>query len=465
MACNIQNEFMSIDLGDQRRDKRLLKFAARLAQSPSASVRAACQGWDETMAGYRLLHGACVDMQKILGAHHQATIQRAAQSDGALLLLQDTTELDYTTHKALRGSGPLTEQFRRGFLLHNRLLAAEDEELVLGVCTAQAWARKDAEHGKGALRKSRPIEQKESMRWLEGYEDACALAAQLPGRKIIMVADRECDIFELYVRWQERPEADFVVRAGRDRALVEEQGHLFEQLRAAPLLGCFGLEITRKRQTIRIKGSSHRRMRESRLAQMEVRAMVVRPRPPYRKEHKLPEVELGAVLVIEKNPPEGQEPIQWLLLTTLPVRDFAQAMRIVRIYTRRWLVEEYHRVLKSGCRIEALALRESGALLAAVALYMVVAWRILYLRDLSRGSADAPGTWFFTPGEMRAASLILKRAAASDPPTLGELTVMVAKIGGYAARKSDPPPGAECLWRGLEKLRCYVEMGQALGAL
>ena len=140
-------------------------------------------------------------------------------------------------------------------------------------------------------------------------------------------------------------------------------------------------------------------------------------------------------------------------------------MRIVRIYTRRWLVEEYHRVLKSGCRIEALTLRESGALLCAVALYMVVAWRILYLRDLSRGSAELPGTWFFTPAETRAASLILKRAAGNDPPTLGELTVMVAKIGGYAARKSDPPPGAECLWRGLEKLRCYVEMGQALGAL
>ncbi len=131
----------------------------------------------------------------------------------------------------------------------------------------------------------------------------------------------------------------------------------------------------------------------------------------------------------------------------------------------RWLVEEFHRVLKSGCRIEALTLRESGALLAAVALYMVVAWRILYLRDLSRGCAELPGTGFFTQAETRAACLILKRAADSDPPSLGELTVMVAKIGGYAARKSDAPPGAECLWRGLEKLRCYVEMGQVLGAL
>jgi len=464
VACNIQNEFESIALGDRRRDERLLKLAARLAESPRSSVRAACQGWGETVAGYRLLHSEHLDMQKLLGAHRQALMQRGNQCGGDLLLLQDTTELDYSTHKALRGSGPISDQSRRGFFLHNRLLVAEDGALVLGVYSAQTWARLDAEHGKAARCKSLPIEEKESMRWLEGYDDACALAAQLPERKVIMVADRECDIYELYVRWQERPQADFIVRASRDRALLEE-GHLFEKLHAAPLLGGFDLEVKRKDQMVKIKGSRHRRVRESRLARMEVRAMPVHPRPPHRKGIKLPEVELCAVLVAEKNPPEGQEPVEWLLLSTLPARDFAEAMRIVRAYTRRWLVEEFHRVLKSGCRIEALTLRESGALLAAVALYMVVAWRILYLRDLSRGCAELPGTQFFTQAETRAACVILRRGAKSDPPALGELTIMVAKIGGYAARKSDPPPGAECLWRGLEKLRCYVEMGQALGAL
>lgn len=464
MACNVQNEFASISLGDLRRDKRLLKFATRLAQSPRSSVRAACQGWDETMAGYRLLHGEHLDMGKLLEAHRQAMMQRASQCAGDLLLVQDTTELDYSTHKALRGSGPISDKSRRGFFLHNRLLVAEEEGLVLGVCSAQAWAREDVEHGKAARRKLLPIEKKESMRWLDGYDEACVLAAGLPGRRIIMLADRECDIYEIYVRWQKQPKADFIVRAARDRALLED-GHLFEKLHAAPLLGCFDLEVTRKEQIVKIAGNRRRRVRESRLARMEVRAMPIHPRPPQRKGLKLPEVELCAVLVSEKNPPEGQEPIQWLLLTTLPAQDFEQAMRIVRAYTQRWLVEEFHRVLKSGCRIEALTLRESRALLAAVAIYMVVAWRILYLRDLSRSCKDMPGTWFFTQAETQAASLIVKHGAGSDPPTLAQITVMVAKIGGYAARKSDPPPGAECLWRGLEKLRCYVEMGQALGAL
>lgn len=464
MACNIQKEFAGIALGDRRREDRLMKFAARLAQSPRGSVRAACQGWDESVAGYRLLHSEHVDMQKLLGPHREALMRRACGCDEDVLLLQDTTELDYTTHKALQGSGPVSTQSRRGFFLHNRLLMAEEAAVVLGVCSAQAWARKDAEHGKVAHRKRLPIQEKESMRWLEGYDDACALAAQLPGRRVTMVADRECDIYELYVRWQECPRADFIVRACSDRVLLDE-GRLFEKLHCAPLLGCFDLEIERRDQMVKIKKSSHRRLRESRLATMEVRAMPVRPRPPHRRGFKLPEVELCAVLVAEKDPPAGQQPIQWLLLATLPAGDFEQAMRIVRAYTLRWVIEEYHRVLKSGCRIEALTLRKSHALLAAVALYMVVAWRILYLRDLSRGCPQLPGTWFFTQAEIQAASLVLKRGMGSDPPTLGELAVMVAKIGGYAARKNDPHPGAECLWRGLEKLRCYVEMGQALGAL
>ena len=477
MACNIQNEFESIVLGDQRRNERLMKFAARLAQSPSRSIRGACQGWDETMAGYRLVHSEHLDMPKLLEAHRNAVQQRARECSGDLLLVQDTTELDYSTHKALQGSGPISDKSRRGFFLHNRLLIAEEEALVLGVYSAQTWACDDAGHGKGKYRRSRPIEQKESMRWLEGYRDACALAVEFPKRKIIMIGDRECDIYEIYARWQELPKgekarADFIVRAGRDRALECEgdealsQEHLFKKLSAAPLLGCFDLEIDRKEQSVKVKGNTRRRVRQSRLAKMEVRACPVRLRPPQRKGIVLPEVEPTAVLVCEKDAPEGQEPVQWLLLSSLPSKDFDQAMRIIRAYTQRWLVEEFHRVLKSGCRIESLTLRESGALLTAVALFMVVAWRILYLRDLSRSCGDdLPGSWFFTEAESRAACLVLKRKTGGKPPTLAELSVMVAKLGGYAARKSDPPPGAQCLWHGLEKLRHYVEMAQALGAL
>ena len=463
VACNIQNEFASSDLGDQRRNQRLLKLAARLAESPGSSVRGACHSWDEAMAGYRLLHSEHLDMQKILAPHRQAMMRRANACSGDFLLVQDTTELDFSSHKALVGSGPISDKSRRGFFLHNRLLVAEDEALVLGVYSAQTWARDDEEHGKGQFRKVRPIEEKESMRWLEGYDDACALVAELPGRKVIMLADRECDIYEIYVRWQEKAQqarADFIVRACRDRLLANEE-HLFEKLQSAPLLGGFDLEVSRKEQTVKVKGNSRRHVRQKRLAKIEVRACSVRPHPPHRMGLKLPEVEMTAVLVREKDPPEGQEPVQWLLLSSLPATDFKEAMRIVRAYTLRWLVEEFHRTLKTGCRVESLAFRESEAILSLLAIYMVIAWRILFLRDYSRNCGQLPSSYFFTEAEHIAIRLILKRPIGSDPPTLAQFIIMVAKLAGYAARKSDPPPGAECLWRGLERLRCYAEVIEA----
>jgi len=261
VACNIQNEFADIRLGDQRRQARLLKLAGRLAESPGGSVRAACQGWDETVAGYRLLHSGHIDMQTLLESHRQGLVRRALQCDGDLLLLQDTTELDYTTHKALQGSGPISDQSRRGFFLHNRLVVTEEEGLALGVASAHAWARKDETHGVSGRRKALPIQEKESMRWLEGYEDACRLAEQLTGSKVIMVADRECDIYELYARWQESPRADFIVRARCDRRLLDERD-LLETLHDAPLLGSFELEIEHRVQWVKVKKSRRRRVRD-----------------------------------------------------------------------------------------------------------------------------------------------------------------------------------------------------------
>src|SRR6266567_8935320 len=196
VACNIRNEFATLLLGDQRRTERALHLAARLAESPGSSVHSACHGWNEAMAAYRLLHSEQVDMQKFLAAHRQATLVRASKCEGDLLLVQDTTELDYTTHKSLEGSGPMADKSRRGFFLHNRLLIGEGEALVLGVVSAHVWARDDAEQGKGKQRQPLPIECKESIRWIDGFHDACAISAQLPNRKIIMIADRECDIYE-----------------------------------------------------------------------------------------------------------------------------------------------------------------------------------------------------------------------------------------------------------------------------
>jgi len=448
-----------------------LRLAGSLAEDPSRSVRASLKGEAEIKAGLRLLHNEHLSMEQILGTHRQAALLRASKldPDEALLFIQDTTELDFTTHKALQGAGPLSDFSLRGFHVQNHLLASEVSGLALGLCSAKAWARKDEHFGKAKKRHHNrlPLEQKETFRWFEGYEEACKLAEELPSRQIIMVADRECDIFAIYERWWQprkagKPCADFIVRAMHDRNLSPD-GSLFDALKEAPLLGTYEVEVDRKRQIIKVKGNSRRYVRTARTAKLEVRTLEVNLlAPQYAKGLK--SVKVSAVLVEETNPPEGQTPIRWFLLTSLPVENLQQAMRVVHCYTRRWLVEDFHRILKSGCRVEAIRLRESAAMLRAVALYMVIAWRILYLRDLSRTCPQVPASWFFTEAEQCAAALIFRLPQSKPPSTLKELCILVAKMGGYAARKSDPPPGAECMWRGLEKLRCYVEMGEALGA-
>ena len=237
-------------------------------------------------------------------------------------------------------------------------------------------------------------------------------------------------------------------------------------MRQSRELGTYQVQVTAKDQVRRKEGSNRITRREGREATLQVRAVRVTLRPTHRKHGgKLPPVELWAVGVFEINPPADQEPVEWILLTSLPAETFAQAKRIILAYTLRWKIEEFHRILKSGCRIEQINLRDKESLLPAVALYFIVAWRILYLRDFRRALPEACCSNFFSPEEWRAACIIHRRAIGNDPPTLAEMVDMVGKTGGHMGRKKDPPPGPECLWRGLGKLSCYVDMGRALGAL
>ena len=225
MACNIKLELEGVDLGDARRNRRVVNLAARLAAHPSLSVSGACHGWAESMGAYRLVQNEDVTPEKLLCPHQRATLARAAACGESLLLVQDTTELDYSTHESLRGAGPLSAITRRGFFLHNRLLIAEESGVPLGLCGAEIVTRSDAEHGLGEVRKKKlPLEAKESMRWMNGYNEACAVAAELPAQEVIMVADREADIYDIFAKYHDlakegAPHAQFVIRAKTDRRL------------------------------------------------------------------------------------------------------------------------------------------------------------------------------------------------------------------------------------------------------
>lgn len=474
MAANIKHELAGIDLGDSRRDRRIGRLAARMAASPMESIRAACSGWAEAIAGFRLLHAAGATPEKILEAHESATLERARLSR-RLLLVQDTTELDYTSHKALKGAGRLDKQTRRGFYAHSRLLVDENTGVPLGLCSSHIWTRdletKDSKH------KQEPFDEKESYRWFEGYLKGCALAAAQPRSEVIVVGDRESDIYEIYAEQQRRaqagePFAHLLVRAGRDRALRKAEeaeeaaaAHLFETAHQSRKLGTYQVEVGDKDQIRKVKGNKRVTHREGRKATLQVRVARVTLRPPHRKHGEaLPAVALWVLSVVEIDPPAGQEPIEWILLTSKPVETFAQAQRLIDAYGLRWRIEEFHRILKSGCRVEQINLRDKDALLPALALYFIVAWRILYLRDFRRAQPELCCSHFFSSDEWRAACIIHARSVGKDPPTLAEMIDMVGKTGGHMGRKNDPSPGPECLWRGLGKLQCYVEMGRALGA-
>lgn len=465
MADDITNEFTDADLNDLRRARRLPVLAASLAEAPSESISAACGGWAESMAAFRLLNNGDFAAEELIRPHMARTVERCADHE-CVIAIQDTTEADFSHMKSLSDLGPLNDEKRRGFFMHGHYVVSE-QGLPLGLLGADITVRDDEHFRRAAERKHLPIESKESHRWIEGYRRACELARELPGTEVFSVGDRECDIFELYAEWQlaaEGRRAEWVVRANQDRALSRSQPQngedvpdkLFEAARQAPVLGKIEFEVPAKSGMKRVKGSRVKAERSARTVRQTVRTMEVTPRPPYRKGKKLPEVTFRLVLAEEIDPPEGEEPISWLLLTSCPITTLEEARRIIRIYLRRWDIEVFFRVLKTGCRVERIQLKSREALVRALMIYLVIAWRILYLTHLGRRCPDLPCSCVFEEAEWRSACAVVKRPPEAGEPTLGEFIGIIGKLGGHLGRKCDGEPGAQVIWKGLSRVRDFA---------
>lgn len=490
------SEFANLDLGDERRSARLCTLAQRMFESPKQNIQSACQGWAETIGAYRLLNNKHVNRDAILAPHRDATVERARLHD-CVAVAQDTTELDYTKKKSLSGTGPLTKE-RRGFHAHTQFVVTRDR-LSLGVLGTHIYAREDEEFRR--KRKHQPIEKKESYRWLQGYRQCCEFAEELAGTEVLSISDREGDIYEIYDCWRERLRegkvaAQWLVRANQNRALLDGDGkpllkedgsgkitYLFEQAKRGRKLGEIQFEVKAAQQKKKVKGSTVITQREARLVRQRITVCEVTPRPPYRaggkKGGNQPEpVSFHAVLAEEIDPPAGQEPIVWLLLTSRKIQNFEDARELLDFYLARWDIEIFHRVLKTGCRVEEIQLRDSEALLNAVALYMIVAWRILYLTHLGRQCPELPCGAVFEEAEWKSV-VAVDRAAQNKKakrsklegrgggkvvePTLGEMVLLVARQGGYLGRKHDGPPGAQVMWQGLERVRNFATAWKAFG--
>ena len=438
----IEQEAQGADFGDKRLALRLHKILSGFDQHPSASIPGALGGWADVNGAYRFFDNDSVTMQKILDPHHSMTVERM-RGQPVVLALQDTTFINYPGQRETTGLGPHSHDYDNGLFLHP-VIAVTPERLCLGVLHAETWARPPMSPSrKKKKRVYRPIEEKESMRWLRACASVSELHAQLPGTKLVNVSDRESDIYELFARAQTE-KSDWLIRAENDRNTTEGK-RLRAVLAGKSVLGSYDVDVPRH------KGKA------ARTATVEVHSCRIRLLPPQRPNEKLPEVEVTVVLVQEKNPPEGRDPVDWLLLSSLPEpKTFEEAQVIINWYTCRWMIEIYFNILKSGCTIEDLQLQTCDRLERAIAVYIIVAWRLLFTTYVARTCPDAPASTVFTKEETAATFAVARIPMPKKAPTIGEMVRLVAQLGGYINKKSTGPVGPKTLWRGWQRLRDIV---------
>ena len=442
-----QEELEGADFGDKRLRNRFIHIMSDIAAQPEASVPQACGTEAATKATYRFLDNENVTPEAIRASHRDKTVERVKEYK-VVLAVQDTTSLNYTTHKATSGLGPIDGNGSHGMHVHS-VLAVSSDGVPLGLVHQQVWSRDPEKKRSKEERKKLPIEEKESYRWLQSV-DATSKAMDIETR-IITVADREADIFELFAL--ARPDnMDLLIRAVQDRRVQvgdSEIGKLWKSVEA--------VEPANQIMTIHLE---HKPGMPARDVTLMVRWLTVSIQPGANKKKKHTPVLLTAILVTEVNAPEGVEPLEWLLLTTLSVETFQQAAQCVIWYRFRWLIERYHFVLKSGCHLEKLQLETAERLERALALYCIVAWRLLHLTYLARVTPDASCEVVFQTHEWQAlhAFTYQTNALPTTPPSLHEATRLVAKLGGFLARKSDGEPGVQTIWRGLRRLDDLASM-------
>jgi hypothetical protein len=415
-----------LDLGDVRRTRRLIQLVENLSAQPLGSIPVASGGWAETKAAYRLLDNPALEWRELLEVHTQRTRERMI-GQPVVLCIQDSTELDFSTQPGIAGLGRLSYEAQHGMYVHPTLVVTP-QGAALGVVDAWMWAR--APKGKAAV--------KESMRWLEGYGIVAELAEVTPETRVVYLADREGDIRALMDDAARRgTPADWLIRARHERktALGDK---LWARLGASEPLG--EIEFTRPAAPGR--------------PSRQVQQLLYLQRVTLPAQKGAPSVAVTALLAREKHPPVGEKAIEWRLLTNRFAVTLEDAVELIAWYRCRWLVEIFFRILKSGCRVEALQLATRERLERALVIYLMIAWRILQVVTWGQDYPDLPCEVLFDPEEWQAAWIVAKRGPPpGTPPPLGEMVRLIARFGGFLGRKSDGHPGPKALWIGLQRVR------------
>jgi hypothetical protein len=435
MGSWADDEFGGANLGDGRLNLRLIKLATRFAEQPTASIPGACGDWAETMAAYRFFDQASTEKrglnwESILQPHIGGSEARMVQHP-VVLCLQDTTELDFNGQDT-EGLGPLSYEAQRGMYLHPTYAVTPQRE-PLGIIDAWMWAREP----KGADG-TRPGVS-ESTRWIEGYDRVAETAAKMPGTRLVYVADREADMVGLMQRAQDLgTPADWLIRAQHNRCLPQG-GKLWAEVLAEFPLGEVEFTLASR------QGQPERTVRQH----LRVKATTIPASDGQR-------IRVTCLIATEADPPLGCKAVEWRLLTNREVVDLATAVQLIDWYRCRWEIETLFHVLKNGCRVESLQLGSVAKLELALAVYLVVSWRLARLIRLGRIQPDWSAELFFSKTEWTGAFILNKKRPPAKTPTVREVVRLIAQLGGFLARKGDGEPGVKSLWLGFQALRHFV---------
>lgn len=431
--------------------RRLLHTLSLMEQRPDTPLSGLGESRAERVGAYRMVNHEEVEFGRLVRPAFGTVGTAVAQGEAGpvALCIHDRTEVELSHLKAMKGLGQVGNPLCRGFFLQLALVV-DGQGAAFGVLGARTWVRPPGQRGKAKQRRERDFEEKESALWWQAMQEA---EAQVGERgRLLHTIDAEGDIFELFLR-AARARYQLLVRAAHDRCVEGEHKKLWATLQALPPSGTRTLHLPARPAS---KGKPARAARD---AELTLRFGPVKLRPAHGQQG--PSVEVWGVLVREEAPPAGHEPLEWLLLTNVPVETAEAAWGVVECYRRRWLIEELHKALKTGCTLEERQHEDYQTLLNVLALMLPVAVRLLRLRTLARTCPDAAATQVLDEAEVQVllalAPRLAPRQVPSSTPTLAEALYLIALLGGYMGSRSNPQPGWLILWRGYERLRERVE--------
>jgi hypothetical protein len=462
-----EQEFGRIDFGDKRLNERLIKICNRFSDAPESPINQACVDWKETKAAYRFFQNEKVEVNDIIASHRENTVLRA-KTHNTVLAIQDTSYFVYSNHPKTEGLGKMSLKIGRnkdriysnGLMMHT-CLAVTTKGLPIGLFDQKIFTRtlrpdKERRRAGGKyIQDTLPIEEKESYRWLESLSET---KKAIDMSQVITVCDREADLYDFF-KFSAQIKAPVLVRASQNRTVNRKSRYekkdvekLWDYMDKQPEAGSYTIEVPQRTKRKHVKA------RIGRTATVTVRFGVFQLNPPMNnpkhKVEKLPDIEMNAVHVLEKDPPEGEEPVEWMLLTNCPVTTFAEACEKALWYSLRWRIEMYFKVLKSGFRVETCRLGTAERLARYLAVMSIVAWRLFMITLIARTNPAKPCTHLLVDQEWRVLYMKVNRGRKlpNKIPTIGDTVIWIARLGGYLARKNDGPPGTIVLWRGWKRL-------------